>query len=149
LWTLGTGHAQIYTAHCPLPTASWMEFPLNLARQLFRLLLGRRLPIGRGTLMVPGLQRPLRIDRDDWGIPHITAENEPDAWYGLGFCQGQDRAFQLEILLRVIRGTLAELIGPNGLGVDRLVRRIGFRRAAPAQFAVLEPDVRAMLAAYA
>ncbi|HMF15513.1 MAG TPA: penicillin acylase family protein, partial [Gemmataceae bacterium] len=96
---------------------------MNLSRQLFRLLLGRRLPRLRGTLMVPGLDRPVRIDRDQWGIPHVTAANEPEAWFGLGFCQGQDRTFQLEILLRVIRGTLAQLIGVNGLGVDRLVRR--------------------------
>src|SRR5262249_38116934 len=87
--------------------------------------------------------------RDDWGVPHITAANEPDAWFGLGFCHGQDRAFQLEVLLRVIRGTLAQLIGVNGVGVDRLVRRIGFHRAAPAQLAVLSPDVQAMLHAYA
>src|SRR5262245_17298763 len=112
-------------------------------------MLGRRLPISHGTLTVPALRRPVRIDRDQWGIPHIAAENEPDAWYGLGFCHGQDRTFQLEILLRVIRGTLAQLIGTNGLGVDRLVRRIGFHRTAPAQFAVLAPDVRAMLEAYA
>jgi penicillin amidase len=91
----------------------------------------------------------VRIDRDGWGIPHITAANEPDAWFGLGFCHGQDRAFQLEVLLRVIRGTLAQLIGVNGVGVDRLVRRIGFHRAAPAQWAVLSPDVQAMLTAYA
>ena len=116
---------------------------------MFRLLLGRRLPRMRGSLTVPGLNRPLRIDRDKWGIPHVTAANEPDAWFGLGFCQGQDRTFQLEVLLRVIRGTLADLIGANGLGVDRLVRRIGFHRAAPAQLAVLAPDVRANLEAYA
>jgi penicillin amidase len=122
---------------------------LNPARLLFRLLLGRRLPTTRGALTVPSLRSNVRIDRDKWGIPHITAENESDAWFGLGFCQGQDRAFQLEVLLRVMRGTLAELIGPGGLGADRLSRRIGFHRAAPAQLAVLSPDVRAMLEAYA
>jgi penicillin amidase len=98
---------------------------------------------------VTGLKQPIRIDRDRWGIPHITADNEADAWFGLGFCQGQDRAFQLEVLLRVMRGTLAELIGPNGLGVDRLSRRIGFHREAAAQFAVLSSGIRTMLQAYA
>lgn len=122
---------------------------MNLARQIFRLLLGRRLPTTRGTLTVAGLSQPIRIDRDRWGIPHIWADNDADAWFGLGFCQGQDRAFQLEALLRVIRGTLSELVGPNGLGVDRLSRRIGFHREAPAQLAVLAPDIRAMFEAYA
>jgi penicillin amidase len=91
----------------------------------------------------------VRIDRDDWGIPHIQAENEPDAWFGLGFCHGQDRAFQLEILVRILRGTLAALVGANGLGVDRLSRRIGLHRSAPAQLAVLSAEVREVLEAYA
>jgi penicillin amidase len=122
---------------------------LNLPRQVFGLLLGKRLPRTHGSLTVHGLKDAIRIDRDGWGIPHITAANEPDAWFGLGFCQGQDRTFQLEVLLRVMRGTLAQLIGANGVGIDRLVRRIGFRRTAPAQLAVLAPEVRAMMDAYA
>jgi len=122
---------------------------LNLSRQVYRMLLGRRLPRTRGKLTVSGLRGPLQIDRDDWGIPHVTATNEPDAWFGLGFCQGQDRTFQLEILLRAIRGTLSQLIGENGIRVDRLVRRIGFHRSAPAQLAVLSPEVRSQLEAYA
>jgi penicillin amidase len=103
----------------------------------------------RGTLTVPGVNGSLRIDRDKWGIPHITADNEPDAWFGLGFCQGQDRTFQLEILLRVIRGTLSQLVGERGIGLDRLVRRVGFHRTAPAQLAVQSPEVRAQMEAYA
>jgi penicillin amidase len=122
---------------------------LNLPRLLFRLLLGRRLPTTNGTLTVSGLRRPLRIDRDGWGIPHIQAENEHDAWFGLGFCHGQDRAFQLEILVRIVRGTLAAIVGANGLGVDRLSRRIGFRRAAEAQWAVLNAEVRDVIEGYA
>ena len=39
--------------------------------------------------------------------------------FAIGFCQGQDRAFQLEVLHRVARGTVAELIGPPALPVDR------------------------------
>src|SRR5262245_53231651 len=83
---------------------------LNLFRLLFRLLLGRRLPTLSGELTVPGLRRRVTVRRDGWGIPHIDADNEPDAWFGLGFCHGQDRTFQLEVLLRVIRGTLSELV---------------------------------------
>jgi penicillin amidase len=122
---------------------------LNLPRLLFRLLLGRRLPTTNGALTVSGLRRPLRIDRDGWGIPHIQADNEPDAWFGLGFCHGQDRAFQLEILVRILRGTLSALVGANGVGVDRLARRIGFLRTAEAQWSVLNPEVRDVLEAYA
>jgi penicillin amidase len=89
------------------------------------------------------------IRRNRWGIPHISAENGPDAWFGLGFCHAQDRAFQLESLLRVTRGTLAALVGPEGLAVDRLARRIGFHRSAEAQLAALGTDERGTLEAYA
>jgi len=90
---------------------------MNLAKLIFGLLLGRRLPVTSGQISVTGLRRPVRIDRDAWGIPSITAENDPDAWFGLGFCQGQDRAFQLEGMLRVVRGTLSELVGPEALPI--------------------------------
>jgi len=122
---------------------------MNLAKLIFGLLLGRRLPVTSGQISVTGLRRPVRIDRDAWGIPSITAENDPDAWFGLGFCQGQDRAFQLEGMLRVVRGTLSELVGPDALPVDRLSRRLGMHRGAAAQLAALDPDMRANMTAFA
>lgn len=122
---------------------------MNLARLLFRAALGRRLPRTEGELRLEGLARPVTVRRDRWGIPLIAAEGDRDAAYGLGFCQGQDRAFQLEGLLRVVRGTLAELIGREGLAVDRLVRRVGFRRAAERTLGVLDPGVREFVEAYA
>ena len=54
-------------------------------------------------------------------------------FFGLGFAQAQDRAFQLELYLRVVRGTLAEVLGDEMLSVDRLMRRIGLRGIAEAQ----------------
>src|SRR5262245_30609667 len=113
------------------------------------LTLGRRLPRTRGTLKVPGLRGRVTIARDHWGIPHIEAEHEHDAWFALGFCQAQDRAFQLESTLRVTRGTLAEMVGPRGLPADRLTRRIGFVRAARRQLPVLDPSVIELTTAFA
>jgi penicillin amidase len=121
---------------------------MNLPKLVFELLLGRRLPIIAGRLGVPGIHGPIAIRRDRYGIPHIEAEGDDDAWYGLGFCQGQDRAFQLETLLRAVRGTLAELVGAESLPVDRLSRRIGFYRAAQAQLDALDGEIRSMLEAY-
>lgn len=122
---------------------------MNLSRSLFRLLLGKRLPISDGSIHVDGIERPVTIRRDGWGVPYIEAESEADAWYALGFCQGQDRAFQLESLLRVVRGTLAALVGRDGLPVDRLSRRIGFHRAAREQLGVLNEATRETVEAFA
>ncbi len=121
---------------------------MPLSRTLFRAVLGRRLPRLDGAAQVAGTAGEIVIRRDQWGVPHISAQSAADAWFGLGFCHGQDRAFQLESLVRVIRGTLAELVGPAGLAVDRLARRIGLRRAAVRQLPVLDPDVHANAVSY-
>jgi penicillin amidase len=111
-------------------------------------LLGRRLPRTTGRLTLAGLVGSVSVRRDGWGIPHIRAESEDDAWFGLGFCQAQDRAFQLETLLRVGRGTLSELVGPGGLAADRMSRRLGFSHVAAAQLPLLDDEVRAGVQAY-
>src|SRR5687768_14303184 len=93
-----------------------------LPRTLLRPALGKPLPTPPGTLPVPGPSAPVTIRRDRHGIPMIDAANEPDAFFALGFCHAQDRAVQLEVLVRLGRGTVAELAGPRVLAVDRVTR---------------------------
>jgi penicillin amidase len=122
---------------------------MNAARRALRLALGRRLPRTRGTISVAGLEGRVRIRRDRWGIPYVEASTDADAAFATGFCHGQDRAFQLETLLRAGRGTVAELIGADGLPMDRFSRRLGLRRSALAQLDALAPDTREAFEAYA
>jgi penicillin G amidase len=110
--------------------------------------LGRRLTKQEGTARVVGVHRPVTITRDAHGVPFIEASHEDDAWFALGYCHAQDRAMQLEILVRAVRGTLSELLGKDGLAMDRLARRIGFRRAARAQFVASEVEVRTQTESY-
>ncbi len=110
--------------------------------------LGTRLPRTRGHLRVSGTDGRITIRRDRWGIPHVDASTDADAWFGLGFCHAQDRGFQLELLRRVGSGTLSALIGPDGIPIDRMSRRLGFSRTAQAQLAVLGTDLLAALDGY-
>src|SRR5690606_31908776 len=55
--------------------------------QLFR----RPLPQTAGTLHMHGLDAPVEIRRDRWGVPHIYAASPRDLWFAQGFCFGQDR----------------------------------------------------------
>lgn len=121
---------------------------MRLSRVLFRGL-GRRLPIIDGELDLEQLNAPVTIRRDAYGVPHITAGNDWDAWFALGFCQGQDRSFQLEMLSRAVRGTLSEVVGPEGLPVDRLSRRVGFKRAAEEHLDHIDDEMRLMMEAFA
>src|SRR4051794_24482943 len=100
---------------------------MTVHHRIFEDLLGKRLMTAHGELRVDGLRGSVSIRRDAFGIPYIEADHERDAWYGLGFAQAQDRAFQLEIFLRLVRGTMAAITGSDSLPMDRLSRRIGFR----------------------
>ena len=122
---------------------------MGVSRLALRLLMGRRLPTDTGTLTAGGARDRVVIRRDGFGIPHIEAENEHDAWYGLGFCQGQDRAFMLETMLRAAHGTTAEVAGRAALPIDRLSRRLGFLAGAIKQLDSLDTDVREMFEAFA
>ncbi|VTR98830.1 penicillin acylase family protein [Tuwongella immobilis] len=121
---------------------------MGVLRLVGRVVLGRRLPITQGELSVPQLAGKVAIHRDRWGIPVIEATTPNDGWYGLGFCHGQDRTVQLEMQLRLSRGTLSELIGQAGVPVDRLIRRLGLGLAAETQLPQLAPEHRAILEAY-
>ena len=46
------------------------------------------LPQTSGRLVVPGLHAEIRIDRDADGVPLITARDDEDAAFGLGFVRG-------------------------------------------------------------
>jgi penicillin amidase len=134
---LGAARAASYAAH------------MRAAQTIFRALFGARLPVSSGSLEVSGITRRVLIRRDSHGIPYIEAETTDDAWYGFGFAEAQDRAFQLEAMVRIVRGTLAALVGREMLAMDRLSRRIGFRRTAELQLARMDPVTRSQLSAFA
>lgn len=109
----------------------------------------RSLPRWSGTAVVAGSQAAIRIVREPSGIPHVFAENEPDAYFGLGYVHAQDRLWQLELDRRLASGRLAEIFGRDALPRDRLFRTLGFRRAAAQKLEHQDAATRAALAAYA
>ena len=50
-----------------------------------------------GRIAVAGLQRPVEVLRDRWGIAHIYAENQDDLFFAQGFVAAQDRLFQIDM----------------------------------------------------
>ncbi|HSG79531.1 MAG TPA: penicillin acylase family protein [Acidimicrobiia bacterium] len=111
--------------------------------------LGRRLPVVDGRRAIDGIDGEITIRRDRFGIPHVRTESAADAWFGVGFCHGQDRTFQMELRLRLVRGTLAALVGAEAATIDELSRRIGFRRHGERLLDELPPDHRMSALAYA
>jgi penicillin amidase len=109
----------------------------------------RRLPLIDGKLDLSGLLAPVEVIRDEWGIPHIYAENAHDLFFAQGFVQAQDRLWQLELNRRTAKGTLSEIFGDLALDTDRAARTFGFGRLGLTDLEnYVEKDVKNYLQAY-
>lgn len=102
-----------------------------------------------GTAAVSGLQAPVEIIRDPWGVPHIYAQNEHDLFFAQGYVHAQDRLWHMEFNRRIGNGTLSAALGDATLDTDRFLRTIGLRRAAEEDWALLDDETCAILEAYA
>ena len=109
----------------------------------------RTLPTLTGTVRFPGLSAPVTVTRDLYGVPHIVAANAEDLYAAQGYVHAQDRLFQMFFFRVQGQGRLAELLSPTFVDSDRVIRTLGFHRAAEAELPTLPPDVRANLDAYA
>ncbi|MDY0744896.1 penicillin acylase family protein [Paucibacter sp. R3-3] len=101
-----------------------------------------------GEIRLDRLAAPVQVRYDEFGVPHISAQNEVDMYRALGYVHAQDRLFQMEMLRRVARGELAEVLGPKLLETDRLFRTLGIRAHADEAAVRLAdtPAKRALLA---
>jgi penicillin amidase len=118
--------------------------------------LAAALPDLKSAVRITGLERPVDLYRDRWGVPHIHAQSEHDAFLAQGFATAQDRLWHMDFDRRRSLGRWAEAGGPSGLtggavGIagDRLLRRMQVARAAQADYAASKPAARSMLDAYA
>ena len=87
-------------------------------------------PVYNEELTVDGITNEVKVYYDDYGIPHIYASNEEDAYYALGYVYAKDRLFQTELLKRLAQGRLSELLGKDLVKVDKYMRTLGLREAA-------------------
>jgi penicillin G amidase len=123
---------------------------LSQVMPLMLVLVGWVVPTASGSVSV-------EILRDPWGVPHVFAETDADAFRGLGYATAEDRALQMTYALRLVQGRLAEVVGEvrhrqrnqTSLDHDRRLRTFGFHRAARRVADRLDPESRALLDAYA
>jgi penicillin amidase len=108
----------------------------------------RSAPDEEGSVSVDFLQHDLTIYRNEYGIPHIVAASDAEAFFGLGYAHAQDRLWQMELARRVGRGRLSELFGRRTLEYDIFLRHLGIERIAKALYKSINPDARMALDAY-
>lgn len=104
-------------------------------------------------LVTPHRFRTLRsgavIRRDNWGIPHIKAEDEYDRFFAHGFAAAQDRLFQMDFdRLRAV-GRAAEYLGPSAREQDVYMRRRQLGRVSKLDYTLASACARSALEAYA
>jgi penicillin amidase len=91
----------------------------------------------------------VELIRDRWGVPHLFAETEAEAFFGAGFAAAEDRLLQMELFRRRARGRLAEVFGPNFVASDRKFRIAGVGQYCDEAAAGLPEDLGSYLKAYA
>jgi penicillin G amidase len=109
----------------------------------------KKQPLRSGTVELTKLKAPVSVQYDERGVPHIRAENEADLYRALGYVHAQDRLFQMEMVRRLAKGELAEILGPKLLDTDKLFRTLGIRAHAEQYVAKMDmstPGSKALVA---
>jgi penicillin amidase len=101
-----------------------------------------------GDLKIEGLQQPVTVLRDRWGVAHIYAQNQPDLFFAQGFVAAQDRLFQMELWKRAGQGRLAEVLGPSAMERDRYARLLRYRGDMKAEYSSYAPDAFEILQSF-
>src|SRR5437867_6346651 len=102
-----------------------------------------------GSASLSGLHQEVTVERDRWGVPHIRASSVEDLAEAQGYVMAQDRLWQMDLLRRVARGQLSEILGPRTLAIDKEFRTNGFARAAERDATLMDPESRKVMEAYA
>lgn len=107
------------------------------------------LPTYDGTIDIDNLQEEVNIHYDTYGIPHIYANTEADAFTALGYAHAQDRLWQMELLRRIAPGRLAEIFGEKLVKTDRFFLALGIEEASEKTVQNLDKNSKSYLLAQA
>jgi len=101
-----------------------------------------------GELKLDGLQSPVTVMRDNWGVAHIYAANQHDLFFAQGFVAAQDRLFQMELWKRAGQGRLAEVLGKFAIDRDRFARLLKYRGDVRREYKSYATDTLSILSAF-
>lgn len=93
-----------------------------------------------GNITLPGIENETSVYFDDYGIPHIYAQNQYDATTALGYVHAQDRLWQMELMRRIAPGRLSEIFGKDMLKNDRFFVSLGIEEASKKSMEKLDKN---------
>ena len=132
----------------------WIVFVLVIAVAVSGILYLNRLkkqalPRLEGELVLAGLENPVTVYRDEWGVPTLEAQCEDDLYRAVGYVMASDRLWQMDLLRRVTQGRLSEIFGKDFVETDLLMRTL---RMTEKSLKILEstknPDILTALESF-
>ena len=102
-----------------------------------------------GRIPLAGLRATVEVRFDRFAVPHVFAGSEQDLWLAVGYLQGRDRLWQMELYRRAASGRLSELLGEATIAIDQRFLTLGLRLAAEREWERTPPDIRTAFESYA
>ncbi len=100
------------------------------------------------TISISGLKAEAEIIVDRWGIPHIYAKSQRDAFFVQGFNAARDRLWQIDLWRKRGLGLLAGELGEAYVERDRAARLLLYRGDMAAEWACYGDDAEARTTAF-
>jgi penicillin amidase len=97
-------------------------------------------PKYEGEVQLKNIQKETTVYFDEFGVPHIYANNSKDAMEALGYVYAQDRLWQMELMRRIAPGRLSEIFGSVALKNDKFFSGLGIEEASAKAIAALDKN---------
>ncbi len=104
--------------------------------------------IGTTRFEVPGLDAPVEILVDRWGVAHVFAGGQDDMFFAQGWNAARDRLWQIDLWRRRGEGTLSEVFGPRFVEQDRAARLLLYRGDMHAEWLAYASDTKRIVTAW-
>ncbi len=102
------------------------------------------------ALIAKGQHYQARIQRDEYGVPHISGPRDADVAFGLGYAHAEDDFATIQTVALATRGQLAARDGQAAAVTDYLVHLFRVWETIEARYdRDLPPELKAVLEAYA
>lgn len=101
---------------------------------------------GEREFRVRGLSAPVELVEDRYGVPHLFAGSQDDAFVAQGFNAARERLFQIDLWRRRGLGLLSEVLGADHVEQDRATRLFLYRGDMDVEWSRYAPDARRIAA---
>ena len=91
-----------------------------------------------------------KIERDEWGVPHIYGKRDADVSFGLAYAHAQDDYKTIEDIMFALRGELASIYGRDAAVNDYYVHLLNFWNTIEERYeSEVADDVKLLCDGYA